>query len=66
MIYSKIEMMVSRVLTENSATLTQNVLYADNKKLWKSVKPLFSNKIIVKGIINLTENREILRSDTDS
>ena len=37
----------------------------DNKKFWKSVKPLFSDKITVKEIINLTENGEILSSDTD-
>ena len=35
------------------------------KKFWKSVKPLFSDKITVKEIINLTENGEILSSDTD-
>ena len=34
------------------------------KKFWKSVKPLFSDKITVKEIINLTENQEILSSDT--
>ena len=35
------------------------------KKFWKSVKPLFSDKKTVKEIINLTENREVLSSDTD-
>ena len=40
-------------------------LITDNKKFWKSVKPIFSNKITVKEIINLTENGEILSSDTD-
>ena len=40
-------------------------LITDNKKFWKSVKPLFSDKITVKEIINLTENGEILSSDTD-
>ena len=40
-------------------------LLTDNKKFWKSVKPLFSDKITVKEIINLTENGEILSSDTD-
>ena len=40
-------------------------LIIDNKKFWKSVKPLFSDKITVKEIINLTENGEILSSDTD-
>ena len=28
----------------------------DNKKFWKSVKPLFPDKITVKEIIKLTEN----------
>ena len=32
----------------------------DNKKFWKSVKPLFSDKITFKEIINLSENGEIL------
>ena len=40
-------------------------LTTDNKKFWKSVKPLFSDKITVKEIINLTENGKILISDTD-
>ena len=40
-------------------------LITDNKNFWKSVKPLFSDKITVKEIINLTENGEILSSDTD-
>ena len=40
-------------------------LITDNKKFWKSVKPLFSDKITVTEIINLTENGEILSSDTD-
>ena len=35
-----------------------------NKKFWKSVKPLFSDKITVKEIVNLTENGEILSSCT--
>ena len=38
-------------------------LITDN---WKSVKPLFSDKITIKEIINLTENGEILSSDTDT
>ena len=37
----------------------------DNKKFWNSVKPLFSDKITVKEIINLTENGDILSSDTE-
>ena len=40
-------------------------LIANTKTFWKSVKPLFSDKITVKEIINLTENGEILSSDTD-
>ena len=40
-------------------------LITDNKKFWNSVKPLFSDKITVKKIINLTENGETLSSDTD-
>ena len=35
----------------------------DNKKFWKSVKPLYSDKITIKEIINLTENGEILSSE---
>ena len=40
-------------------------LITDNKKFWKSVKPLFPDKITVKELINLTGNREILNTDTD-
>ena len=40
-------------------------IITDNKKFLKSVKPLFSDKITVKEIINLTGNGEILSSDTD-
>ena len=40
-------------------------LINDNKRFWKSVKPLFSGKITVKEIINLTENGEVFSSDTD-
>ena len=39
-------------------------LITDNKNFWKSVKPLFSDKTTVKETINLTENGEILSSDT--
>ena len=35
-------------------------LITDNKIFWKSVKPLFSDKITFKEIINLSENGEIL------
>ena len=37
----------------------------DHKKLWKSIKPLFSDKITVKDIINLTKHRITLSSDID-
>ena len=40
-------------------------IITDNKNFLKSVKPLFSDKITVKEIINLTGNGEILSSDTD-
>ena len=40
-------------------------LITNNKPFWKSVKPLFSDKITIKKIVNLTEDGEILRSDTD-
>ena len=40
-------------------------LIAHNKNFWKSAKPLFSDKITVKEIINLTESGKILSSDTD-
>ena len=37
-----------------------------NKNFWKSIKPLFFDKITIKEIINLSENGEILSSDTVS
>ena len=40
-------------------------LITDNKKFWESAKTVFSDKITVKEIINLSENGEILSSDTD-
>ena len=40
-------------------------LITDNKNFWKSVKPLFSDKITVTKIIILIENGEVLNSDTD-
>ena len=40
-------------------------LITSNKNFWKLVKPLFSDKITVKEITNLTENGEVLSSDTD-
>ena len=43
----------------------ESKLMTDSKNFWKSVKTLFYDKITVKEIINLTENSEILSSDTD-
>ena len=37
----------------------------ENKKLWESVKPLFSVKITVKEMINQIENGEMRTSDID-
>ena len=80
MIFSKIEMMLPKVLTEKNAISVQTFckkpkkqyflnlepkLITDNKNFWKSVKPLFSDKVTVKERINLTENEEILSSDTN-
>ena len=38
-------------------------LIADNKKFWKTVKPLFSDKISLKDIISLTENGKTITGD---
>ena len=40
-------------------------LITDNKKFCESAKAVFSDKITLKEIINLTENGEVLRSDTN-
>lgn len=40
-------------------------LVADNKKFWKTVKPLFSDKNSQKEIINLTENKNVLTQDLE-
>ena len=40
-------------------------LVADNKKFWKTVKPLFSGKTSQKEIINLTENKNVLTQDLE-
>ena len=50
---------------KNSVSNLKPKLITDNKNFWKSGTPHFSDKITVKEIINLTENGEILRSDTD-
>ena len=73
--------MLLKVPTENNAWFMCNLfakskkkqyflnldpkLITDNKNFWKSVNPLFSDKITVKEIINLTGNGEILSSDTN-
>ena len=38
-------------------------LIADNKKFWKTVKPLFSDKISHKDIISLTEDVKTITED---
>ena len=40
-----------------------NVLNADNKKFWKTVKPLFSDKISHRDIISLTEDEKNITED---
>ena len=40
-------------------------LISDNKKIWKSVKPLFHWWNNLQQIINLAESGEVLSSDTD-
>ena len=37
----------------------------DNRKFWQTVKPLFSNKLPHKEIINLSENGQILNNDKE-
>ena len=67
MVFSKMEIILPKVLTKNNATLLQKVeiqffsnldpkLITDNKKSWKTVKPLFSDETTVKELINLIEN----------
>ena len=67
MVFSKMEIILPKVLTKNNATLLQKVeiqffsnldpkLITDNKKSWKTVKPLFSDETTVKELINIIEN----------
>ena len=77
MIFSKIEMMLSKVLPENNATYLklfckkakkyfsklEPKLITDNKKFGNQLN--HSVKITAKEIINVTENGKILNSDTD-
>ena len=46
--------LVRRVKQQYFSSLDLNLI-ADNKKFWKTVKPLFSDKISHKDIISLTE-----------
>ena len=67
MVFSKMEIILPKVLTKNNATLLQKVeiqffsnldpkLITDNKKSWKTVKPPFSDETTVKELINIIEN----------
>ena len=67
MVFSKMEIILPKVLTKNNATLLQKVeiqffsnldpkLITGNKKSWKTVKPLFSDETTVKELINIIEN----------
>ena len=38
----------------------------DNKKFWKTVKPLLSNKSVSREKINLTENEKMLTSESET
>ena len=58
--FAKIQKTIEFIIFSN---LQPNVI-TDDKKYWKSVKLLFSDKITFKEIINLIENLEILGSDT--
>ena len=77
MIFSKIEMMLSKVLPQNNATYLK-LFCKKAKKYFSKLEPKFitdnrkfgnqlnhSVKITAKEIINVPENGEILNSDTD-
>ena len=38
----------------------------DNKKFWKTVKPLLSDKSVSREKINLTENEKMLTSESET
>ena len=38
----------------------------DNKKLWKTLKPLLSDKSVSREKINLTENEKMLTSESET
>ena len=38
----------------------------DNKLFWKTIKPLFSDKIVTTDIIHLTENGEVAKTELET
>ena len=54
--------LVRRAKQQYFSSLDLNLI-ADNKKFWKTVKPLFSDKISQKDIISLTEDGKIITED---
>ena len=54
--------LVRRAKQQYFSSLDLNLI-ADNKKFWKTVKPLFSDKISHKDIISLTEDGKIITED---
>ena len=54
--------LVRRAKQQYFSSLDLNLI-ADNKKFWKTTKPLFSDKISHKDIISLTEDGKIINED---
>ena len=54
--------LVRRAKQQYFSSLDLNLI-ADNKKFWKTIKPLFSEKISQKDIISLTEDGKIINED---
>ena len=54
--------LVRRAKQQYFSSLDLNLI-ADNKKFWKTVKPLFSDKISHKDIISLTEDGKTITED---
>ena len=54
--------LVRRAKQQYFSSLDLNLI-VDNKKFWKTVKQLFSDKISHKDIINLTEDGKIITED---
>ena len=44
----------------------RKMLQLDNKKFWKTVKPLLSDKSVSREKINLTENEKMLTSESET